>query len=155
MSLGPKSKTSNWTAKQSKLLSDQIDAFLNRTEVSVDVWVFSGHCCAIPCHTNDFCVAKVLVGRGGFEPPTSPLSGVRSNQLSYRPSMFCCAKLRRAGSTLEQCARSARPSRSRDIQQAECTVTTNLTLQGKVSGGAYRDRTDDPLLAKQVLSQLS
>ena len=27
-------------------------------------------------------------------------------------------------------------------------------LQSK-SGGAYRDRTDDPLLAKQVLSQLS
>ena len=26
-----------------------------------------------------------LVGQGGFEPPTSPLSGVRSNQLSYRP----------------------------------------------------------------------
>ena len=27
-----------------------------------------------------------LVGLGGFEPPTSPLSGVRSNQLSYRPA---------------------------------------------------------------------
>ena len=27
----------------------------------------------------------LLVGLGGFEPPTSPLSGVRSNQLSYRP----------------------------------------------------------------------
>ena len=27
-----------------------------------------------------------LVGLGGVEPPTSPLSGVRSNQLSYRPS---------------------------------------------------------------------
>ena len=26
-----------------------------------------------------------LVGLGGVEPPTSPLSGVRSNQLSYRP----------------------------------------------------------------------
>ena len=26
-----------------------------------------------------------LVGVGGVEPPTSPLSGVRSNQLSYRP----------------------------------------------------------------------
>ena len=26
-----------------------------------------------------------LVGLGGLEPPTSPLSGVRSNQLSYRP----------------------------------------------------------------------
>jgi len=28
---------------------------------------------------------RTLVGLGGFEPPTSPLSGVRSNQLSYRP----------------------------------------------------------------------
>ena len=26
-----------------------------------------------------------MVGLGGFEPPTSPLSGVRSNQLSYNP----------------------------------------------------------------------
>ncbi len=31
---------------------------------------------------------KVMVGLGGFEPPTSPLSGVRSNQLSYRPRSF-------------------------------------------------------------------
>ena len=29
-----------------------------------------------------------LVGLGGFEPPTSPLSGVRSNQLSYRPGIL-------------------------------------------------------------------
>ena len=28
---------------------------------------------------------RVLVGLGRFELPTSPLSGVRSNQLSYRP----------------------------------------------------------------------
>ena len=28
---------------------------------------------------------RIMVGLGGFEPPTSPLSGVRSNQLSYRP----------------------------------------------------------------------
>ena len=27
----------------------------------------------------------ILVGLGGLEPPASPLSGVRSNQLSYRP----------------------------------------------------------------------
>ena len=31
------------------------------------------------------CCPEILVGLGGFEPPTSPLSGVRSNQLSYRP----------------------------------------------------------------------
>ena len=54
-----------------------------------------------------------VVGLGGLEPPASPLSGVRSNHLSYRP---------------------------------------NVSIQ---DGGACRDRTDDPLLAKQVLSQLS
>ena len=32
----------------------------------------------------------ILVGLGGFEPPTSPLSGVRSNQLSYRPNLWVC-----------------------------------------------------------------
>jgi hypothetical protein len=30
----------------------------------------------------------LLVGLGGVEPPTSPLSGVRSSQLSYRPIWF-------------------------------------------------------------------
>ena len=30
-----------------------------------------------------------MVGLGGLEPPASPLSGVRSNQLSYRPLFFC------------------------------------------------------------------
>ena len=57
-----------------------------------------------------------VVGLGGLEPPASPLSGVRSNHLSYRPNVYC------------------------------------ISL---VTGGASRDRTDDPLLAKQVLSQLS
>jgi hypothetical protein len=32
----------------------------------------------------------VLVGLGRFELPTSPLSGVRSNQLSYRPVKRVC-----------------------------------------------------------------
>ena len=30
-----------------------------------------------------------MVGLGGLELPTSPLSGVRSNQLSYRPGDIC------------------------------------------------------------------
>ena len=33
-----------------------------------------------------FPVAEIVVGLGRFELPTSPLSGVRSNQLSYRPA---------------------------------------------------------------------
>ena len=32
------------------------------------------------------CVDRQMVGLGRFELPTSPLSGVRSNRLSYRPS---------------------------------------------------------------------
>ena len=55
----------------------------------------------------------IVVGLGGLEPPASPLSGARSNHLSYRPNV------------------------------------------SSPDGGACRDRTDDPLLAKQVLSQLS
>src|SRR6185437_617748 len=31
--------------------------------------------------------AARMVGLGGLEPPASPLSGVRSNHLSYRPMM--------------------------------------------------------------------
>ena len=36
-------------------------------------------------HCHVYLFGKV-VGLGGLEPPTSPLSGVRSNQLSYRPN---------------------------------------------------------------------
>ena len=55
-----------------------------------------------------------LVGLGGLEPPTSRLSGVRSNQLSYKPILGFL-----------------NPSGDEEI------------------------RTLDPLLARQVLSQLS
>ena len=37
--------------------------------------------CVKPLHQR----AKKMVGLGGLEPPTSRLSGVRSNQLSYKP----------------------------------------------------------------------
>ena len=55
------------------------------------------------------------MGLSGLEPPTSRLSGVRSNQLSYKPFAFY-------------------------------SVTGN---------GDGEIRTLDPLLARQVLSQLS
>ena len=35
-----------------------------------------------------------LMGQGGLEPPTSPLSGVRSNQLSYRPIGYFSVKIK-------------------------------------------------------------
>ena len=33
------------------------------------------------------CLRQSMVGLGRVELPTSPLSGVRSNQLSYRPAL--------------------------------------------------------------------
>ncbi len=54
-----------------------------------------------------------MVGLNGFEPLASSLSGTRSNQLSYKPTLV------------------------------------------QASGGGARIRTEDLLLAKQALSQLS
>ena len=67
-------------------------------------------------------ISVTLLGLSGLEPPTSRLSGVRSNHLSYEP-----------------------------IQ---------LSFGGPSPafldfGGDEEDRTPDPLLAGQVLSQLS
>jgi hypothetical protein len=71
-----------------------------------------------------------MVGLGGLEPPTSPLSGVRSNHLSYRPKKSIA---------------------SWKVRTWKCGLLRGI----RHGGGASRDRTDDPLLAKQVLSQLS
>ena len=38
-----------------------------------------------------------VVGLGRFELPTSPLSGVRSNQLSYRPKVRMCLNILEQG----------------------------------------------------------
>ena len=59
------------------------------------------------------------MGLSGLEPPTSRLSGVRSNRLSYKPKAFCA-------------------------------LCSDLSLNGD-----EEIRTLDPLLARQVLSQLS
>ncbi len=45
-----------------------------------------GLCFAKPAaHSASHLRCERMVGRGGLEPPTSRLSGVRSNHLSYRP----------------------------------------------------------------------
>ena len=74
---------------------------------------------------------RTLVGTSGLEPPTSRLSGVCSNQLSYVPILYWLAGLIRS---------------VRFIQPP---------LYSDCNGGGKRDRTADPLLARQVLSQLS
>ena len=66
-----------------------------------------------------------LVGSSGLEPPTSRLSGARSNHLSYEPTLVFGV------SRLSNRRRHCRP------------------------GGDDGNRTHDPLLAGQVLSQLS
>ena len=40
---------------------------------------------ALPAELSPQIGIKLMVGLSGLEPPTSRLSGVRSNQLSYRP----------------------------------------------------------------------
>mgnify|MGYP007112180909 CR=1 FL=1 len=67
-----------------------------------------------------------MVGSSGLEPPTSRLSGARSNRLSYEPMWLSAL-------TLSQLA----------------------VYHFQLAGGDERDRTADPLLARQVLSQLS
>ncbi len=47
---------------------------------------------------SDHAAHQQLVGLGRFELPTSPLSGVRSNQLSYRPNRLTSESSNSCGS---------------------------------------------------------
>ena len=100
-----------------------------------------------------FCGIMPLVGSSGLEPPTSRLSGVRSNHLSYEPIS--------AAELLASCLRPALfcfPGSHlfRVRTRFDFRLTSYaLCLRFQTAGGDERVRTDDPLLAKQVLSQLS
>ena len=73
-----------------------------------------------------------VVGSSGLEPPTSCLSGTRSNLLSYEPVDFL-------------------------TQPAPLGLRSSISspLVAFATGGDEGNRTLDPLLAGQVLSQLS
>ena len=80
-----------------------------------------------------------LVGSSGLEPPTSRLSGARSNHLSYEPiKLFDVSRLSR-------------------LFFSPCfwLLLNQLLGSGTAGGGDDGIRTHDPLLAGQVLSQLS
>ena len=91
-----------------------------------------------------FALFRVLVGLDGLEPSTSRLSGARSSHLSYRPiSHLALGSLHYADS----------------CQSLIATFSfSNFVLRRKPLieiGGDEGIRTLDPLLAGQVLSQLS
>ena len=88
---------------------------------------FSMNICA------SFCL---LVGPSGLEPPTSCLSGTRSNLLSYEPMWLVS----------DFCFHLATPF---------WKFIWLAFFSKKVTGGDDGIRTHDPLLAGQVLSQLS
>ena len=96
------------------------------------------------------CRFNLLVGLSGLEPPTSRLSGVRSNRLSYKPISWPEAN-RLFAFTLAFLQPFPCPA-SRSFPSASSGA---MCLQALSAGGDKRDRTVDPLLAKQVLSQLS
>lgn len=57
--------------------------------------------------------------------------------------------------THSQCQMLGADAPTRVSSKSRMRDLFRFIYQIKMPGGAYRDRTDDPLLAKQVLSQLS
>ena len=105
------------------------------------------------------------MGLSGLEPPTSRLSGVRSNQLSYKP-MF---EIFRFHPDLPH-AIFPEPSEQVPRSRESSYASTSASISGsklspisasfcprirKILRGDEEIRTLDPLLARQVLSQLS
>ena len=84
-----------------------------------------------------------MVGLRGLEPPTLRLSGVRSNHLSYKPM------LSRRWSSVEL----PPPQTPQTLRFSEFSLL--ISFLKEISGGDEENRTPDPLLARQVLSQLS
>ena len=103
-----------------------------------------------------------LVGSSGLEPPTSRLSGVRSNHLSYEPMSVAVrgpaipAYLLSVVTLLF--ALSSFSRRSHCVAALFFRLNASYSVRemlGASRGGDEQNRTVDPLLARQVLSQLS
>ena len=77
-----------------------------------------------------------------------------------RSHRFCCANSTAASSLLGQmlltfAANDVAGACHPEGMQIKDSIRGTRSEAKRGFGGAYRDRTDDPLLAKQVLSQLS
>ena len=91
-----------------------------------------------------------LVGPSGLEPPTSCLSGTRSNHLSYEPSFRGAPDGILSGSF--SLVASFLTTIFAQLKIFEISLFGSRPASG---GGDDGIRTHDPLLAGQVLSQLS
>ena len=101
---------------------------------------------------NVFDVARRLVGKSGLETPTSRLSCARSNQLSYAPVILTSPYY-----WFSIYLKVRRPSNSTVVHRTIASVCSSpeIRLPALRGGGDDGIRTHDPLLAGQVLSQLS
>ena len=86
------------------------------------------------------------MGLSGLEPPTSRLSGVRSNQLSYKPKRPVTKFKLRLRLAFIKC---------HDMPRTKFSLRCTLVFIKYSGDGDEEIRTLDPLLARQVLSQLS
>ena len=99
-----------------------------------------------------------MVGLGRIELPTSPLSGVRSSQLSYRPTLVAnpAAENRRNAATCRAALAGVSGSDPSDFpRKITSAALAGVHARAAPIGGAGRDRTGDLLSANQALSQLS
>ena len=101
------------------------------------------------CVSKSSRFSKRLVGLDGLEPSTSRLSGARSNHLSYRP-LFPVVLIRVISRHFASSTLSDSGSRSLAFRFLRAVIGCDT-----VAGGDDGNRTHDPLLAGQVLSQLS
>ena len=86
------------------------------------------------------------MGTSGIEPPTSRLSGVRSNHLSYAPKLMLGYLFpNKAGDE----------NRTRDNSLEGCSFTTKLHPLIIKENGARRNRTADTWSFNPLLYQLS
>ena len=85
-----------------------------------ELWPLANLGCAARCRRCR--AAADMVGLGGVEPPTSPLSGVRSNQLSYRP-----------GGQRRLCPTGLGDKPTKRLEQVTCDGGSRQALLGAVS----------------------
>ena len=76
-----------------------------------------------------------MVGLGGLEPPASPLSGVRSNQLSYRPGEWPGGQpMKLAFRKLDEIRTGVQPA-VRTVIRSSCYANSAISQKNRAGHG--------------------